>query len=268
MDPYIESRALWSDFHNALASQIRAQLNATIQPNYFARMTPHVTYDVIEVNAMQPYGSPLSQKTQGIYPDVSIWGNKTPASGGVMIAQPIITPAPVESKVKLEVPLRLYSIEIRDVESKGLVTVIEILSPVNKQQGHESYKSYLRKRRDLLRSEVHLMEIDLLRGGKRPPLETEVPPAPYYVTLSRADHRPIVSVWPIQLTDSLPILPVPLLDPDPDVSFDLGRAVKTVYEESAYGLEINYQQPPPPPALTDEESRWLQKLLHETTHEK
>jgi len=261
MDPYIENRALWSDFHNNLASQIRAKLNATIQPNYFARMTPHVTYDIIEINAMQPYSNPLSQKPQGIYPDVSIWKNRVPATGGVMIAQPI-TPAPVESKVKLEVPLRLYNIEIREVESKGLVTVIEILSPVNKQPGHESYKSYLRKRRDLLRSEVHLLEIDLLRGGKRPPLETEVPLAPYYVTLSRADHRPIVSVWPIQLADLLPILPVPLLDPDPDVSFDLGRAVKTVYEEGAYGLEINYHLPPPPPALTDKESHWLRELLH------
>ena len=51
-----------------------------------------------------------------------------------------------------------------------LVTAIEILSPVNKRPGHEAHKSCLRKRRELLRSEANLMEIDLLRGGERPRL--------------------------------------------------------------------------------------------------
>src|SRR5437870_13636944 len=67
-----------------------------------------------------------------------------------------------------------------------LVTVIEVLSPVNKRPSHEAYLAYQRKRRDILRSEVHLLEIDLLRGGERPPLERPVPPAAYYVVLSRA----------------------------------------------------------------------------------
>jgi hypothetical protein len=35
-------------------------------------------------------------------------------------------------------------------------------------------QTYLRKRRALSRSEVHVMELDLLRGGERSPLETAV----------------------------------------------------------------------------------------------
>ena len=35
VDPYIESPALWSDFHNNLASEIQAQLNRRIQPRYY-----------------------------------------------------------------------------------------------------------------------------------------------------------------------------------------------------------------------------------------
>ena len=62
MDPYIESPELWSDFHNDLASEIRAQLNQVIQPNYFARLTLYVTYEAIEVG-----------KTFGIRPDVGVW---------------------------------------------------------------------------------------------------------------------------------------------------------------------------------------------------
>jgi hypothetical protein len=62
------------------------------------------------------------------------------------------------------------------------------------------------------------MEIDLLRGGDRSPLETPLPPASYYVTLARSDQRPYVDVWPIQLTERLPVLPVPLSAPDPAVA--------------------------------------------------
>ena len=58
------------------------------------------------------------------------------------------------------------------------------------------------------------MELDLLRGGERSPLETSLPPAPYYVTLARVEHRPYVDVWPIQLTTRLPVLPL-LLRPTP-----------------------------------------------------
>ena len=46
MDPYIETLELWSDFHNNLASEMQAQLNQLIQPRYFARLTPYVTYEV------------------------------------------------------------------------------------------------------------------------------------------------------------------------------------------------------------------------------
>ena len=49
MDLYIETPELWSDFHNNLASEMQAQLNRLIQPRYFARLTPYMTYEVVEV---------------------------------------------------------------------------------------------------------------------------------------------------------------------------------------------------------------------------
>jgi hypothetical protein len=172
-----------------------------------------------------------------------------------------IAPAPVESEVSLDLPLRLVSIEIQQTDSMELVTAIEILSQVNKRPGHEAYGDYLRKRRELLRSAAHLLEIDLLRGGQRPPLETDVPEAPYYVTLSREERRPKVEVWPIQLGQALPELPVPLLAPDPDARLDLGAAVAAVYERGGYADLIDYSQPPPPPALGTAERNYVEKLL-------
>jgi hypothetical protein len=225
MDPYIEQRDLWGDFHNNLAAEIRAQLNQQTQPKYFARNTRYTTYDLLEIDS----SAVINQ--HGIYHDY-------------------------------EIPFRQHNVEIRAAETKALVTVIEILSPVNKRPGHEAYQEYQRKRRDILCSPAHLLEIDLLRAGARPPLESPVPEAPYYVVLSRATRRPRVEVWPIQLADRLPTLPIPLLEPDPDAALALGVVVDSVYERGAYGVEIDYRQPPHPP-ISEAEASWVDNLLRQ-----
>lgn len=145
-----------------------------------------------------------------------------------------------------------------------LVTSIEILSPVNKRPSHEAYHEYRRKRRELLRSEMHLIEIALLRGGERPPLEQPVPSAPYYVTLSRVNRRPYVEVWPMQLWERLPALPTPLIEPDPDVPLDLGAVVAAVYERGAYARLIDYHCPPPRrlPCPRRKPSGWISTYGH------
>ena len=47
----------------------------------------------------------------------------------------------------------------------SLVTSIEILSPSNKKIGNPGREKFLEKQREVLDSETHLVEIDLLRGG-------------------------------------------------------------------------------------------------------
>ena len=170
-------------------------------------------------------------------------------------------PPHAESTTELEVPLELMSIEVRQVGTNRLITAIEILSPVNKQRNHEARIDYLRKRRDLLRSQAHFMEIDFLRSGQRTPLDTPVPAAPHYVTLSRVERRPKVDVWAIQLDARLPRIPVPLADRDPDVVVDLGEVVASVYERGGYDTRIDYAQPVPPPELAHEQMEFVTKLL-------
>jgi hypothetical protein len=250
MDPFIESPKLWIDFHNNLASEIQAQLNELFAPDYVARLTPYVTYEAIEISR--------PNKLHGFRPDVGVFGSPawtTPTYAGV------IDTAPVQSEVIAEASLELFNVEIRDTTHNGLITSIEILSPVNKRPGHDAYNDYLRKRRALLLSSAHLIEIDLLRGGTRPPLNTPVPYAPYYIALSRANRRPNVEVWPVQLRSRLPVVAVPLLEPDPDVALDLGTAVKAVYRRGAYFAQINYQDAIPAPELTGEEAAWVKILL-------
>jgi uncharacterized protein DUF4058 len=115
----------------------------------------------------------------------------------------------------------------------------------------------------MCRSSAHLMEIDLLRGGERPPLEAPVPEAPHYVLVSRAERRPKVQVWPIQLQDPLPTVSVPVLEPDPDVPLDLQAAVTSAYERGAFTRKIDFQRPPPPPPLSVEEAAWVEAVLRQ-----
>ena len=251
MDPYIEDPEIWSDFHLDLAAEIRTRLNQVIQPAYVARLIPRVTYEIVEI-----------AKTHMVRPDVGIWQSQLspkPQAGTAVL----IPPAPTISTVRLEVPLRLANVEVRKTGTLELVTAIEILSPVNKQPSHDAYSEYQRKRRELLRSATHLMEIDLLRGGQRSPLEEPVPKAPYYVTLSRADRRPVVEVWPIQFQERLPILPVPLVEPDPDAPLDLSAIVADVYERGGYATLIDYHRPPPAPKLAEADLVWVDALLRE-----
>src|SRR5215510_9916488 len=96
MDPFIESRRIWSDFHLDLAAEIRARLNACIQPGYYATAVTYVTYDVIEVAQSKP---------RAVSPDVSVW--RTDLHVPMHGTTAVIDPPPVQSAVPLEVPVRL-----------------------------------------------------------------------------------------------------------------------------------------------------------------
>ena len=36
MDPYLEDPAIWRGFHHGLAEEIRARLNMSLEPKYYA----------------------------------------------------------------------------------------------------------------------------------------------------------------------------------------------------------------------------------------
>jgi hypothetical protein len=150
------------------------------------------------------------------------------------------------------------SIEIRDVAHRDLVTAIEVLSPTNKRG--EGYQEYLDKRGRVLLSPAHLIEIDLLRSGRRVPMQEPLPPAPYLVFVSRAERRPLVEVWPIYLQNRLPAISVPLLAGDADMTCDLQLALTTVYDTLSYDLSIDYTRPPEVP-LDGPDAEWAATVL-------
>lgn len=253
MNPYFEQPSIWEDFHANLASEIQRQLAPRLRPKYYAAWTPRVTYDEIIIEA-----PPI--KPDVIKPDVGIYRTETSSQrlSGVVVATqspPIIAQAVVEEVIKL------HSIEIRQAETKSLVTAIEILSPVNKRAGHEAFDDYVKKRRNLMRAPVNLLEIDLLRAGTRMPLLSELPGAPYFIFLHRAFVAGQVEAWPLRLQEPIPVVPVPLREPDPDVPLDLTQAIHTIYDELAYDMRIDYTREPPPPALSLADKAYVDQLL-------
>jgi hypothetical protein len=83
------------------------------------------------------------------------------------------------------------------------------------------------------------------------------------VLLSRHGRRPVTEVWPVQLNDRLPTVPVPLLPGDPDVTLDLQAAMDGVYDGMAYDLVLkqNYAKELPPGRLPEQDEEWVIRTL-------
>lgn len=249
MNPYLEGN-LWTSFHHELAVGVKLQLSPLLEPRYVA---------ITERYSLMDTGQEEVAITASmIYPDVGIVRTSSPVPFEKESNGCTATQAPVLLHTPIPHPVPHYRLAIRDVESRKLVTVVEFLSPANKRgQGR---KQYLRKRNRILRSSTHLIEIDLLRKGKRTPLDEEYPAGAYFVIVSRANKRPRAEVWPIALSQVLPTVPVPLLKKDHDVPLDLQEAISHVYDTSRFKYLIDYRKPADVP-LTSAEETWADQLL-------
>jgi hypothetical protein len=255
MDPYLECE-LWSTVHGQLIAEIARQLAPRLRPKYLALMEKR--FVSVDPNAEEGISiGTFGWSQESMVPDIAVARSEVvgaPAEGSSMA----IGPLQVATVMPESVPQ--HWVEIRDARSRQLVTVIEVLSPANKTG--DGYKEYVERRRKILLSSVHLMEIDLLRKGKRPPMRESLPDFPYFLFLSRAHRRPITDIWPVRLSDPLPRLPVPLLPPDPDVTLDLETAFTTIYDQLGYDLAVNYSSPPDVP-LAGADWEWAQRLCQQ-----
>ncbi|MDM8519882.1 DUF4058 family protein [Anaerolineales bacterium HSG6] len=119
---------------------------------------------------------------------------------------------------------------------------------------------YRQKRERIKTAGVHLLEIDLLRRGTRVWQYERIPKTDYLMALTRATADRM-EVWPIKLTELLPIFPVPLRYPDKDALLDLPAALNAIYDEAYYHLSIDYQADPPPPATSTETLAWIRERV-------
>ncbi len=78
-----------------------------------------------------------------------------------------------------------------------------------------------------------IVEIDLLRGGPRLPIN-DLPTCDYCVTVFRKANAPSVEAWPIALHDALPDVPIPLKGGFADAKLDLKALLDRVYDAAGY----------------------------------
>lgn len=246
MNPYLERDVVWHDFHQHFCVLCSELLVPQVRPRYFVKLEEHL------------YIHELSAE-EGVFlgrADVSV----TDRGEGVRpSAATAILEAPVYGQIPPSVDIEHESyLEIRDRESLELVTVIELLSPANKESDR---KQYLAMREEYLSSNAHFVEIDLRRGGPRLPLKN-LPACDYYALVSRAEDRSRVGIWPSRLRDRLPIIPIPLRAPDPDARIDLQAMIHRLYDAAGYEDYIYTGTPQPP--LSPEDAAWAKELLPKT----
>jgi hypothetical protein len=243
MNPWLEHEDAWHDFHESFVTLARDVLNAQVGENYIVKVDQHIyLHDA-------PNGTPRFIGRS----DVSLASPRdpiSPTSGATLLA-------PAHAMFPTEDSEEESFLEIRDRQRRQLVTVIELLSPANKKPG-DNRGQYLAKRHRIRQSTAHLVEIDLLRGGLRPPME-EMPKCDYYALVSRYEDRPRAGVWPIQLRDPLPRIPVPLRAPDTDVFLDLQDMLHRIYDAAGFRKYI-YDTPPDPP-LGPQDTAWANQFL-------
>lgn len=259
MDPYIESCGLWGDFHGDLISEIKRALADTAPERYFVRIGERSYHVLFE--SEEKFDRPF-------VPDVKITSperGKRPSkkSGGSAVAEIAVGQEPLTLRAFLTEEHRETFVDIyEDDPELRLVTTIEVLSPSNKRPGTEGWKQYQRKRRSALLGGVNLVEIDLLRGGKRSPMLDPWPKCPYTLLVARAFHDQRCKVWRADFQRSLPEIPVPLDEPDPDLSLCLQPMIETIYKRSRYRRSIDYGKPLDPP-LKGAEATWVKARLRE-----
>lgn len=235
MDPFIESQR-WIEFRRGLLVEIRRYLCEIIVPRYGVALQDQVTQITSTVRAFAP-----ARPDENI---LNLPSLRTTAMSRVI--------KPTISDIEPH-----QWLEIRDDEGK-LVTVIEVLSPANKGKHRDRYLA--NRDSSILYSDVHLIEIDLLRGGQR--MEAEISTEGYAILVARSQtdspHRG--ELYEIGLRDALPVIPVPLKPSDADVPLDMLGIFKNLYIRARYRLQLDYTRPVKP-TLSPDDQIWVDAIL-------
>lgn len=251
MDPYLENPELWPDVHSTLINEIRNALNPRLRPRYVARVEMRVYVSDEDDPARDAWRVPdarIDRTTKRKSPKT------TKRVKTLAIAEPLTIPFLVEDEIQEAF------LEIREVESKETVTFIEVLSPSNKIRGSAGRDSFLTKRRQILASKVHWVEIDFLRDGVPSLDRLAIVSSDYRIVVSRGENYRRARFWPVSVRQKLPIIAIPLCGNDPDVPLDLGAVLRIAYENAAYDASTDYRCDPVPP-LPREDATWAAKLL-------
>jgi hypothetical protein len=247
MDPFVEDQE-WSDFHSTFNTVVREALAPGIAPRYIVRVERRVYVE---------HG--LEEEDRRRQADVAVIGSGVDAAvadsreGGLAVA-------PVECVLPIPEERRESFLVIREQQTMEVVTIIETLSPANKRASSDGREQYLAKREEILQSRTNLVELDLLRGGKRLPV-FGMPPGDYFAIVSRAYRRPKADVFHWTIRHPLPTIPIPLKKGEREAPLDLQQVFTTVYDRARYQLSLNYAAALSVP-MNEDDTIWMRQSVH------
>lgn len=250
MNPYLEHLQLWREVHNRLI----VALADAIEPNLSSKYRVAIE--------QRTYLSDVEESILVGIPDVLVFSksskfNLTPSSTATLSTQS----ESMTVTLPLSEEVRENYLEIRDVSQGYVVTLIEILSPTNKRLG-EGREAYQRKRKQVLASPTHLIEIDLLRSGKPMRLLSDVPQTDYRILVARQNCRPHAQLFGFSIRQEIPKFLLPLESGDTEPLIDLQSILMGVYERARFNIILDYTKEPVPP-LKEEDRVWADELLRE-----
>lgn len=248
VDPYLENLDLWPEVHHRLITAIAIAIAPSIRPKYRVAIEKR-TY----------FSEPEESLTVTI-PDVSVYSTPSvanPASSTTMLQK---SSEPITVNLPMPEETREGYLEIREVGTGDVITVIEIISPKNKRSG-KGRETYERKRQKVLLSSTHLIEIDLLRRGKPMPVQGKIQ-GDYRILVSREERRPRAHLYAFTVREEIPSFPLPLQSGETSVQVELQTLFSDVYDQAGFDLAVDYTQPSEPP-LKGENAVWADALLRE-----
>ncbi len=249
MNPFFEQQ--WQDAHTRLITHVCEALQE------------HLPVDLVARAEEQIVGIGAASQTATFRPDVSVtqpWEDT--GKGGVALAAPVRAPtATPPRRIFLEDEVERW-IEIRD-ETGRLVTVIELLSPSNKES-EAAREQYRHKRRTLVSGGVNVVEIDLVRQGASIfPNEMNAlmraERGTYGVCVFRSSHLGEREAYVIGLRERLPVISIPLRPTDADIPLELQRLIDLCHERGRYH-RLRYRIELDPP-LSPADAAWVQETL-------
>jgi len=254
MDPFLEASELWSEVHSRLIVAIADAIAPKLLPSYYVAIEKR-TY----------LSTPEDSLLVGI-PDVSVLGSSAasePESSNIATATLARPDEPQMVTIPMAEEVQERYLEIREAQTGQVVTAVELLSPTNKRAG-EGREKYLRKRQQVLASQTHLVEIDLIRAGVPIPVEGAQVRTDYRIVVSRAEQRPEAALYGFNVRDAFPVFALPLRDGSEEPLLDLKPLLDGVYERAGFAVRVNYEAVLTP-MLSRENQAWWNSVVAQLT---
>jgi Protein of unknown function (DUF4058) len=254
MDPYLERAGIWEEVHTRLIVAMADALGPHVRPKYRVGVEQRTYLALLTPDEYERVGKP----------DVLVSASRRQAPLAQATATAVST-TPRVAQLPMPEEITERYLEVRDVVTGEVITIIELLSPTNKLT-REGRRQYMRKRLQVLGSAPHFIEIDLLRAGEPFPFRVldDDAESDYRMIVSRAPDRPQAAVYLFTIRDPIPDIPVPLQPGDPEPSLALNLLLHDVYDRAGYDLTIDYQQSPPHPRIREQDIQWMKQLVPST----